>query len=129
MNSATINQINSIMQEASEGTFTMQGLALTKLLHRVIREYGKYDGVNYTVYLADIDTADQKLLLSHVCDSCDYADICVSPTYLDAMWKENASYIQELIDQECHEVYCEDMEEMGMKRIHSIDDERLWIRR
>jgi hypothetical protein len=100
------------MQQRQDGKVTMQGIAFTNLIHNVIREYGKYDGVNYTVRMSDIDNTDRKLLISHICDSEDYRMACESVSYLDAMWSENKKHLQDLIDAECHEVYSEDMEEM-----------------
>jgi len=108
----------------------MNGLALTRLLHNVIREYGKYDGVNYSVSLSEIDLADRKLLLSHILDSGEYEWAMKSSSRINAYFDENRKHIQNLIDNECQEVYQEDMEEMGM---HSSRDassnELMWERR
>jgi hypothetical protein len=118
------------MQDRHDGKVTMKGIALTKLIHNVIREYGTYDHGSYSVNLSDIDNTDRKLLISHVCDSCDYALAIESSSYLDAMWKENEKYIQSIIEDECYTVYCEDMEEGGAVRCtHPNNDEVYWVRR
>ena len=69
MNSSNIYHINSIKQDAKEGKITMQGIALTRLVHQIIRDYGKYDGCDYSVNLADINNTDRKMIISHVFDS------------------------------------------------------------
>jgi len=112
MISSNIYQINSTMQYRHDDRVQMQGLALTNLLHNVIREYGKYNDDGYFVYLSDIDNSDRKLLISHICDAEDYEMACNSPTYLDAIWKENEKFIRNLIDEESDQVYREAMEEM-----------------
>lgn len=130
MNVSNIHRLNSFMQVRQDGRITMQGIALTNLIHRIIREYGKYDGVNYSVSLPEIEIIDKKLLLSHVCESEDYDIALRSSRYLEAVWEENESHIEKIIDAECGDVYREDMEEMGMiSRRHSDNNECYWERR
>lgn len=129
MNSATINHVSSFMQDRQEGRFTMQGLALTNLIHNVIREYGQYDGCDYTVLLSDIDNTDRKLFISHLCSAEDYEVAASSPEFLDELWEENSKHIDKLISNESFYVYKEDMEEMGMSMQRHLDNEPDWIRR
>ena len=64
MSSNNIVQLRTVKQVTQEGIYTLHGLARTKLIHRIIREYGKYCQGSYTVDLNDIDLCDQKLSLS-----------------------------------------------------------------
>jgi hypothetical protein len=107
-----IHRINSLMQDRHEGKFTMQGLAFTRLIHNVIREYGTYGDNSYTVYMSDIGTTDRRLLLSHVLDPDEYEETCESVTRIDAAWNEKKKYLQSMIQHECGEVWRDDMEEM-----------------
>lgn len=111
MSSTTIQQVYSIKQDTKEGIVTVIGLALTRLLHKVIREYGHYDHASYVVNLNDIDLCDQKLLLSYVTDSSEYKEALENQVRFNSYFKEYSSYIQHLIDDECHNVYIEDQED------------------
>lgn len=117
------------MQDHQEGRFNMQGLALTRLIHSIVREYGQYCDGSYSVYLSDIDNADRKLLLSHLSSPEEYEMAVSNSVFMTELWNENVHHIQSLIDHESSEVYREDMEEMGlsMKR-HSNNNEPYWTR-
>lgn len=130
MNSATITQVNSIKQDARMGNVTMNGFSLTRLIHRVIREYGVYSGGTYSVDLDTLSKGDIKLLLSHLLSAEEYEDAYGSETYLQEMLSEARPHLEELIDDECFTVYCENMEEMGMQLCtHTNNDEVYWVRR
>lgn len=108
----------------------MQSLALTRLLHNIIRENGKYRHDNYEVDIKTLSNTDKKLLISHVADSDEYEYACSSPVRLDAMFAEYADHIESLINDECYTVFCEDMEESGMIRItYPGNDEVAFVRR
>lgn len=130
MNSITIQQVNSLTQDRQDGNVTMNGRNRTKLLHQIIREYGKYDGVNYSVTLSDIDINDRAEILSYVLDDYEYRWCLISDKRIDHMFDTHSRYIEELIDMECSDVYQEDMEEMGMCLRHYKDNgEQYWDRR
>lgn len=130
MNGSNIYHINMIMQDCQEGKFTMHGIALTNLIHHIVREYGQYDHGTYSVFLSDIDLTDRKLLLSHILESADYEWAMQSESRLTETWNENKKFIEGLIDAECLEVYREDMEEMGMtSRKHADNGEVYWAKR
>lgn len=130
MNSTTIQQINSIKQDRQDGIYTMQGITRTRLIHRIIREYGQYDGVNYSVKLSEIDLNDRAEMLYHVLEDYEYRWCLISDKRINKMFDEHEKYIDELIEMECQDVYREDMEEMGMSlQRHSDNNEEYWIRR
>lgn len=130
MKSLTIQQLQSIKQDATEGIFTMKGLSLTRLLHTLIREYGHYSDGSYSVDPSNFSLSDKKLILSHVIDSGEYEYACASPIRTETIFNEHISTIQNIIDDECYVVYCEDMEEAGMTRCtHPNNDEVYWVRR
>lgn len=111
MNSANIYQNCIIKQDRQEGRFTMNGFAMQKLIHNIIREYGSYKDNCYTVNLSDISLSDKKLLLSHLIDADEYEEICANSTLAEMMFQEKKDNLWKLIDRECDEVYREDMEE------------------
>lgn len=111
MSTTNIQQLHPLKQAAKDGVFSLKGMARTKLIHNVIREYGKYHDNNYAVNLNDIDPHDKKLLLSYVLDSEELREVIDSPTMLHAYMLEHADYLNDLINYECYEVYQEDMEE------------------
>lgn len=129
MKKYTIQHLHLIKQDIKEGIFTMKGLALTKLLHNLIREYGTYEDNSYSVDPKIFSLPDMKLILSHILDSEDYAFACENGERLEAMFMEYIDTIQSLLDSECYAVYSEAMEEMGMvSRICPINGESLWVR-
>lgn len=104
--------------------------ALTKLLHNIIRENGKYATDHYTVNINALTDIEKKLLISHVADSDEYEYACSSPSRLAAMFAEYADHIFNLIENESYEVFAEDMEEAGMIRIaYPGNDEVTYMRR
>jgi hypothetical protein len=111
MNSANVHQFNTLMQDRQEGRLTMNGFALQKLTHNLIREYGSYKDGSYVVKLSDLSLSDKKLLLSHIIESDEYEEICVNPYLAEMLFQEKEDYLWKLIDRECDEVYHEDMEE------------------
>ncbi|HLA58582.1 MAG TPA: hypothetical protein VK622_07470 [Puia sp.] len=130
MISSTINQINVLKQQRQEGRQLKHGHSLTNLIHNIIREYGIYSCGTYDVHLKDISKIDKKLLLSYVLESGDYEWMCEDASRLNLMFKENEKFIERMIDNECSEVFREDMEEMGMtSRHHSDNGETMWVRR
>jgi len=112
MNNINIYQLQPVKQASKDGLHTVKGIARTRLIHRIIREYGKYRHGNYAVNINDIDSTDLKLLLGYLLDSEELKQAYQSPTYLEAQVKEHSDHINELINYECYEVYQEDMEEM-----------------
>lgn len=104
--------------------------ALTKLLHNIIRENGKYATDHYIVNINALNDIEKKLLISHVADSDEYEYACSSPSRLAAMWAEYADHIFNLIENESYEVFAEDMEEAGIIRVvHPNNDECYFVRR
>jgi hypothetical protein len=112
MNRTTLHQFNIITQDRQEGIVTKNGLSLTRLLHNLIREHGRYFRDNYTVNLSDLSLADKRLILSHILDSEEYEEACTNNIRLNTYFHEYRNHIEKLIDDECEEVYREDMEEM-----------------
>jgi hypothetical protein len=130
MKSSTIQHLHLIKQDIKEGIYTMKGLALTKLLHNLIREYGTYEDSSYAVDPKVFSLPDMKLILSHILDSEDYAFACENRERLEAMFMEYIDIVQSLLDNECDAVYHDDMEEMGMKRYrHQDNGETYWANR
>lgn len=130
MNSSTINLINTIKQDRQEGRLSVNGHSRTKLIHNIIRDYGKYSDGSYDVHLDDISRIDKKILLSHILESEDYEWMCEDLSRIELMMNEYEKFINRLIDNECSEVYREDMEEMGMtSRRHTDNGETMWVRR
>jgi hypothetical protein len=112
MNSATLQQFYTIKQEAQEGKFSMHGVAFTRLLHNLIREYGQYKNYSYKVDVNNFSLYDKRLILSHFESAEWYAHACESITNTEALFDEYKIHVQKLIDDECDEVYRDDMEEM-----------------
>lgn len=113
MNRSTLHQVNVHKQQAKEGIYTMQGLALTRLLHNLIREYGHIKNNSYFVDVHHFDLTDKRLILSHVTDGFEeYKEACESETKTIACFLEHQTFIQRLIDDECDDMYRETMEEM-----------------
>lgn len=113
MNSLTLHHITKLKQDSQDGKFTMQGLALTSLIHNLIREQGKYYQGSYVVDIDTLPLSDKRLLLSHFESASWYEYVCKSPTNTQVLFDEHKDHIQTLINSECDEVYREDMEEMG----------------
>jgi hypothetical protein len=117
------------MQDRQDGKETMQGLALTRFIHRIIREYGKYSHNNYSVDVNNLDLADKKLVISHFESAEWYEWACESESRVNELFKESATYFQELVDNECYPLYCDDMEEAGVTRCtYPSQDEVYWVR-
>jgi len=112
MISSTLHQFHIITQDRAGARFTVEGEALTKLIHNLIREHGKYNSCDYTVDLRDFDTIDKKLVLSHILEPFEYAEAISSPTRLEAEFWEHSKFIEIMISENSSEVYQEDMEEM-----------------
>jgi hypothetical protein len=130
MNRSNIHQLHRIKQDTKEGIFTMTGYAFTKLIHSLIREYGSYHDGSYGVDISTLSLSDKKLLISHIADSEEYEWACATPTRTEAVFLEYFDRLQGLIDDECYSVYCEDMEEMGMRKCnHADNNEVYWVRR
>ncbi len=112
MISSTLQQINTIKQDAKVGIFTIKGLSLTNLIHNLIREHGKYKHGSYSVDVESFPISDKRLLISHFESAEWYEYACESATNTDVIFSESAPHIQSLFDDECDEVYRNDMEEM-----------------
>ncbi len=113
MISSTLLRNDIIKQDAKVGSKVKKGFSLNKLIHNLIREYGTYSGHGY--YDVDVDNfclSDKKLLISHLDSAEEYAWACEQPTRVEALFSEHKTYIEELINDECWEVYQEDQEEM-----------------
>lgn len=130
MNKTNIQHLHSIVQGTKEGIYTMKGINLTKLLHNLIREYGKYCDGSYAIDPLHFLLVDKKLILSYVTDDVEeYEWACETPNRIEVVFNEYLPLIQKLLDSECEEVYAENMEEMGMVRFnHSNNNESYWIR-
>lgn len=111
MNRATLQQFRTPMQDRQDAKYTMKGLSLTKLIHRLIREHGTHGRDGYDVDLRDFDNTDRKLILSYLLDSEVYEQALASPTILEVEFWEHRKWIERLIDEEMWEVYQEDQEE------------------
>ena len=135
MSNCNIQHLNTFKQDTMEGVLKvshhpLQSHAFTVLVHRVIREYGKYDGHSYSVNLNDLDLCDIRLLLSHIAEHDDYEHACSSSISLENIFREYSPFMQKCIDAECDEVYRDDMWEMGMTpRQHADNGETYWVRR
>ena len=130
MNNASINIISDFWQDRLEGKVTKKGLALLNLTHSVIREYGKYSHNNYSVDVMAISLADKRLVVSHF-EAAEWLEWCTgNATRIEALFSDHAKYFQELVDNECFAVYCEDQEEAGALMCkHPNYDEVYWVRR
>lgn len=125
-----IHHIISIKQATKEGNFTMKGIALINLLHSLIREYGTYKHGSLSIDPNTLSLSDKKLVLSHITDSGEYAWIMENSIRVEVSFQEYIEHIQLLLDEECSEVYREDMEDRGMiERHHSDNNEIYWARR
>ena len=122
----TIRQIDSDKQVTMDVSPKQQGYALQRLIHSLIREYGKmFD--TYHVNFNDLAFYDQKIFLSYVTDSGEYEDALESDARTRAYIEEYKKYMQELLDENCDEVYVEVMEEMGMRSSrYSNNNDRVW---
>ena len=116
MNSANIYHINSIKQDRHDVKVTMQGIALTNLVHSIIREYGIYNDNSYSVDVRNLDMADKRLVVSHFESAESYEWACETFSRINEVFNEHASYLQRLIDEECDDIYREDMEEVRAYR-------------
>jgi hypothetical protein len=118
------------MQDTKDGIFTMKGLALTNLLHNLIREYGTYDDGTYSVDPKTFSSSDKRLVLSHVFTAETYEWSCSNNQRLEAMYMQTIDIVQTLLDSECYQVYCDDMEDMGMTQCrHHDNGEAYWVQR
>jgi hypothetical protein len=130
MSKSNIHYLLDVKQDAKEGIFTMRGISLTKLIHSLIREHGSYYDGTYSIEPDSLPLHDKKLILSHITDSEEQERAFSCPTRTEALLYENISHIRSLFDDECTEVYQEDMEEMGLTQKHFYDNnETYWVRR
>jgi len=107
----------------------IKGMSFTSLVHNLIREYKTHEFNTYSVDVMNFVTSDKKLILSHMVGASEYQDACSSQSSLEASFLEYSDAIQAAIDDECYAVYCEDMEENGMRMIrHTNNDEVYWAR-
>lgn len=113
--STTLYQNDIIKQDAKIAKL-QKGLSLTNLLHNLIREYGTYADNSYDVDTRLFTAIDKKLLIANLETAEWFEYACSSESRLNAIYAEHAKAIQELVDDECFEVYQEDMEEMRAYR-------------
>lgn len=117
MINARVQQNDIITQDAREiGYMTKKGLALTSLLHQLIREYGTYDNGSFSIDVDDFDVSDKRLLLSHFQDSEWYEYACESQIKTNELFNEGKKHYQRILDDECYECYTSVMEEMRAYR-------------
>lgn len=112
MNSSNVYHIKPLKQDRQEAINTMKGISLTNLLHSTIREYGTYHDGSYSVDVRNLDFSDKKIVVSHYESAEWYEWACQSPYRIESLFDECRHHFQDLIDEECHEVYMEDQEEM-----------------
>ena len=130
MNNAINNTINSFWQDRLEGKVTKQGLALVTLTHNIIREYGTYEHNSYYVDVNAISLSDKKLVISHFESAEWYEWACEFPHRVEELFAEHKKYFQEIVDNECFAVYCEDREEEGCVMLrHPNNDECYFVGR
>ncbi len=130
MNNAINNTIYNFWQDRLDGKVTKQGTALLNLMHNIIREYGTYSHNNFTVDVRNISLADKRLVVSYF-ESAEWLEWCTgNATRIEGLFDEHSKYFQELVDNECFTVYCEDMEEAGALMLkHPNNDECFWVGR
>lgn len=129
MSHSNIARQSSISQQCQDDTVKMKGMSLTALVHNLIREYKTCEFNTYSVDVMHFTPGDKKLILSHLLDASEYQDACVTQSRLDAVFMEYLEVVEEAIESECYTVYCEDMEESGMRMIrHTNNDEVYWAR-
>lgn len=122
-------QVNNVLQVSKEGTTLMYRIAFTKLIHNLIREYGKYSHGTFDINVSDLVQSDKRLVLSHILDSEEYSWACESNVRADQLFNEYLETIQQLFDDECYSVYCDAMEERGMRyTVSPNQDEVYWHR-
>lgn len=114
MNSTTLHHLYHIKQDAQEGKFSMHGIAFTNLLHNLIREYGRYKNNSYHVDVNHFSINDKRLILSHFESAEWYAHACESVTNTEVLFDEYKDHVKKLLDDECDEVYRDDMENRGL---------------
>ncbi len=112
MISTNVHHVNFKKQHRQEAILSMHGLAFTRLIHNLIREYGTYHDGSYAVDVNSISMSDKKLVISHMESAEWYEWACETPSRIDAMFDEHSKYIQGLVDGDAYEVYQEDQEEM-----------------
>ncbi len=112
MNVHNIHEIKLVKQATKEGIFTMKGISLINLLQSLINEYGTYKHGSMSVDPYSFSLSDKKLILSHITDSGEYEWLCENTTRTEASFSEYINHLQELLDEECDDVYRESMEEM-----------------
>src|SRR6188768_2027133 len=108
MNSSTINHIHSINQDAKAGIVTKNGLNLTRLLHKLIREHAQYYDGSYSVDVDSFPLSDKRLILSHIESAEWYEYACESTSKTEALFSECSKSIQNMIDKCTHKIYLED---------------------
>jgi hypothetical protein len=115
MNRSTLHQNCIITQDARKAKMN-KGLSLTKLLHNLIREHGTYKHGSYAVDVDTLPISDKRLLISHFESAEWYEYACKSHLHTETLFAEHKKYIQELMDENAHEVYQDAMEEMRAYR-------------
>jgi hypothetical protein len=129
MISNNLAQVNNVLQVSKEGTVMTYRISFTKLIHNLIREYGQYAHGSFEINVSDLVQSDKRLVLSHILDSEEYAWACESHIRADQLFNEYLETIQQLFDDECYSVYCDAMEEHGMRYVTSSNnDDVYWVR-
>lgn len=107
-----LTHVDIIKQDAMVGTLTKRKFSLTQIIHNLIREHGSYKDGTFDLDVDELPISDKRLLLSHFEAAEWYEYACESELKTNALFSESAKYIQQLIDDECYEVYRDVMEEM-----------------
>lgn len=128
MSKSNIHQLRLIVQDSKEGIFTVTGIALTNLLHDLIREYGTYNDGTIYIDSNSFTNTEKKLLLSYLVGSDEYEYACTKSVRLEALYGEYKHHIQELLDEECDVVYREIMEDSEMRPYNHKDNNEVYWR-
>jgi hypothetical protein len=92
------------------------GQSLTRLLHNLIREHGQYKDQSYYVDVNSFPLSDKRLLLAYF-EGAEWLEYAYeSEIKTDALFSDHSKFIQKSIDDDCDELYREDMEEMRSYR-------------
>ena len=113
MNATTIDYIDIITQDARMVTLNeKRNFPLMKLIHNIILEYGVYKHGTIYIDADNLSIGDKRLLLSYYESPEFYEELHQSEMLTQAAFNESKKHFQKLLDENCHEVYIETMEEM-----------------
>lgn len=112
MNGSNVYHFKPVKQQRHDARYNMHGMAFTRLVHSLIREYGKYENGTYSVDAGSLDISDQKLVISHLESAEWYEWASESSSRTTLLFSEHEKHLQRVIDENAYEVYREDQEEM-----------------